>query len=57
MSAGDGSEGKTLVIKTLDGGKTWTEVLRKTEKGVFFDTIKFKNDKNQNMFISSAAAL
>lgn len=45
MSAGDGSEGKALVIKTLDGGKTWKEVLRKTKKGVFFDTIKFKNDK------------
>jgi photosystem II stability/assembly factor-like uncharacterized protein len=45
MSSGDGSEGKALIIKTLDGGKTWTEILKKTEKGVFFDTIKFKNAK------------
>ena len=45
MSAGDASEDKALVIKTNDGGKTWTEVLKKAEKGIFFDTIKFKDNK------------
>lgn len=45
MSSGDGSEGKAFCIKTLDGGLTWKVVLRKTEKGVFFDSIKFKNSK------------
>lgn len=46
MSAGDASEGKALVIRSTDGGKTWEKVLEKTEKGIFFDTIKFKDAKN-----------
>jgi photosystem II stability/assembly factor-like uncharacterized protein len=45
MSAGDGSEGKAFCIKTTDGGQTWKVILKKKEKGVFFDTIKFKNSK------------
>ncbi len=43
MSAGDASEGKALVIKTTDQGRTWKKVLEKTEKGIFFDTIKFRD--------------
>lgn len=43
MSAGDASEGRALVIKTTDRGKTWRKVLEKKEKGVFFDTIKFRS--------------
>lgn len=41
MSSGDGAEGKALVIKTTDGGKTWAKVYADTTKGAFFDTIKF----------------
>ena len=41
MSAGDASEGKAIVIKTTDGGQTWKKVLDETQKGIFFDTIKF----------------
>lgn len=43
MSAGDASEGKAVVIKTTDSGKTWKKVLEKSEKGIFFDTIKFRS--------------
>ncbi|MCF8325157.1 MAG: hypothetical protein K9I84_09390 [Leadbetterella sp.] len=46
MSAGDGSEGKAFLIKSSNGGKTWNMVLEKKEKGVFFDSIKFKDSKN-----------
>lgn len=46
MSAGDGSEGKAFCIKTNDGGQNWEVILTKTEKGVFFDTIKFQDSKN-----------
>jgi photosystem II stability/assembly factor-like uncharacterized protein len=46
MSAGDGSEGKAFLIKSNDSGETWNLVLEKKEKGVFFDTIKFKDSKN-----------
>jgi len=46
MSAGDGSEGKAFLIKSNDNGKTWNLVLEKKEKGIFFDTIKFKDSKN-----------
>lgn len=46
MSAGDGSEGKAFCIKSIDGGQTWDVVLVKKGKGVFFDTIKFKDSKN-----------
>lgn len=46
ISAGDGAEGRAFSIKSIDGGKTWSTVLEKTEKGVFFDTVKFKDAKN-----------
>lgn len=43
MSAGDASEGKAIVIKTSNNGISWREVLKKEEKGIFFDTIKFRS--------------
>lgn len=43
MSAGDGAEGKAFILKTTDKGQTWKKVFEKTEKGVFFDTIKFRS--------------
>lgn len=43
MSAGDASEGKALLVKTTNGGKSWKKVLEKQEKGIFFDTIKFRS--------------
>lgn len=43
MSAGDGAEGRAIVIKSANGGKTWKKVVEKKEKGVFFDTVKFKS--------------
>ena len=43
MSAGEGEEGKAVVIKSGDRGKTWRKVLQKSEKGTFFDGIKFKS--------------
>lgn len=43
MSAGDASEGRALVIKSNDKGKTWRKVVEKSEKGIFFDTIKFRS--------------
>jgi photosystem II stability/assembly factor-like uncharacterized protein len=46
ISSGDGSEGKAFCIKSTNGGLTWEVVLDKKEKGVFFDTIKFKDSKN-----------
>ncbi|ADQ18684.1 WD40/YVTN/BNR-like repeat-containing protein [Leadbetterella byssophila] len=43
MSAGEGEDGKAVVIKSGDKGKTWRKVLQKTEPGTFFDGIKFKS--------------
>lgn len=43
MSAGEGENGKALILKSGDHGKTWRKVLQKTEKGTFFDGIKFKS--------------
>lgn len=35
-----------VLLKTWDGGKTWREVFRDNDSGVFFDVIEF--DKNTN---------
>jgi photosystem II stability/assembly factor-like uncharacterized protein len=43
MSAGDGAEGKAIVIKSIDQGHSWKKVIEEKTKGVFFDTIKFKS--------------
>lgn len=43
MSAGDASEGRALLLKTSDGGVTWEKVFEEKQKGIFFDTIKFRS--------------
>jgi photosystem II stability/assembly factor-like uncharacterized protein len=45
MSAGKAEDGAAKVFKTIDGGATWTVVLHRTEKGVFFDSMDFWNEK------------
>jgi photosystem II stability/assembly factor-like uncharacterized protein len=45
MSAGDADKGAAKIFKTTDGGATWKVVLHRTEKGVFFDSIDFWNEK------------
>lgn len=45
MSAGDADKGAAKVFKTIDGGETWKVVLNLTEKGIFFDSMDFWNEK------------
>ncbi len=45
MSAGDADKGAAKIFKTTDGGTTWKVVLHSTEKGVFFDSMDFWNEK------------
>ncbi len=35
-----------LIFKTTDAGETWQEVYRKEQKGMFLNSISFKDDKN-----------
>ena len=45
MSAGNAEEGAAKIFKTIDGGANWKVVLHRTEKGVFFDSMDFWNEK------------
>lgn len=45
MSAGLAEEGAAKVFKTSDGGNTWKVVLEYKDKGVFFDSMDFWNEK------------
>ena len=45
MSAGNAEEGAAKIFKTIDGGANWKVVLHLTEKGVFFDSMDFWNEK------------
>lgn len=45
MSAGLAEEGAAKVFKTTDGGSTWKVVLEYKDKGVFFDSMGFWNEK------------
>jgi photosystem II stability/assembly factor-like uncharacterized protein len=45
MSAGLAEEGAAKVFKTTDGGNTWKVVLEYKDKGVFFDSMDFWNEK------------
>jgi len=35
-----------IILKTIDGGKTWLEVFRKNDSAYFFDAMDFWDDKN-----------
>lgn len=45
MSAGLAEEGAAKVFKTTDGGNTWKVVLEYKNKGAFFDSMDFWNEK------------
>ncbi len=45
MSAGLAEEGAAKVFKTTDGGNSWKVVLEYKDKGVFFDSMDFWNEK------------
>jgi photosystem II stability/assembly factor-like uncharacterized protein len=45
ISAGNAEDSMAVILKTSDAGKTWEKVFQSTEKGVFFDAIKFVNNK------------
>lgn len=45
MSAGLAEEGAAKVFKTSDGGNTWKVVLEYKDKGAFFDSMDFWNEK------------
>lgn len=45
MSAGNAEDGAAKVFKTINGGKSWKVVLDYTQKGVFFDSMDFWNEK------------
>ncbi len=45
MSAGLAEEGAAKIFKTTDGGSSWKVILDYTEKGVFFDSMDFWNEK------------
>jgi photosystem II stability/assembly factor-like uncharacterized protein len=45
MSAGDADKGAAKIFKTIDGGATWKVILHLTEKGIFFDSMDFWNEK------------
>ncbi|MBA4852446.1 oxidoreductase [Emticicia sp. BO119] len=45
MSAGDADKGAARIYKTKDGGKSWKIIFQTTEKGAFFDSFDFWNEK------------
>ena len=45
MSAGNAEDGAAKIFKTIDGGANWKVVLHRTEKGIFFDSMDFWNEK------------
>lgn len=45
MSSGLAEEGKAFLLISTDSGKTWQKTFSLSDKGVFFDSIKFINAK------------
>ena len=45
MSAGNAEDGAAKIFKTTDAGATWKVILHRTEKGIFFDSMDFWNEK------------
>ena len=45
MSAGNAEDGAAKIFKTTDGGANWKMILHLTEKGIFFDSMDFWNEK------------
>lgn len=45
MSAGNAEDGAAKIFKTTDAGVSWKVVLHLTEKGIFFDSMDFWNEK------------
>ncbi len=45
MSAGEAEKGAAKIFKTTNGGASWNVILHHTEKGVFFDSMDFWNEK------------
>ncbi len=45
MSAGEAEKNAARIYKTIDGGNTWTIVFETHEKGAFFDSFDFWNEK------------
>jgi photosystem II stability/assembly factor-like uncharacterized protein len=41
LSAGEATEGKAVLYRTEDGGRSWSQVFSSREPGVFLDAIKF----------------
>ncbi len=45
MSAGNAEDGAAKIYKTINGGISWEVVLEYKQKGVFFDSMDFWNEK------------
>jgi photosystem II stability/assembly factor-like uncharacterized protein len=45
MSAGEAEKGAARIYKTTDGGKSWRIIFQTSEKGAFFDSFDFWNEK------------
>ena len=45
MSAGKGDKGAAKIYKTTDGGTSWRVIFQTTQKGTFFDSFDFWNEK------------
>ncbi len=45
MSAGEAEKGAARIYKTVNGGKSWKIIFQTTEKGAFFDSFDFWNEK------------
>ena len=45
MSAGNAEDGAAKIFKTTDAGATWKVILHRTEKGIFFDSMDFWNER------------
>ncbi|WP_165372118.1 WD40/YVTN/BNR-like repeat-containing protein [Emticicia agri] len=45
MSAGDADKDAARIYKTTDGGKSWRVIFQTSEKGAFFDSFDFWNEK------------
>jgi photosystem II stability/assembly factor-like uncharacterized protein len=45
-SAGEAERGLARFFRTTDGGRTWTQVFSTTDTGVFFDAVRFWDDRH-----------
>lgn len=52
MSAGASEEGKARLFKTIDGGKSWTDLFQMKGAGYFFDCLQW-NPKNASGWLLS----